>query len=377
MILFLLLGIFIVTWVWELYYRKNWSENLTVKLWFETDKVYAGSDTKLYEVIENRKRMPIPVLEVGFHTKKELDFADTENTNVSDFIYKRDVFSVLGKQKITREIPVKCKKRGKYQVSDADITSYGLLYGRHYSQSIETVAGIYVYPRNTEVSDVMTLCERMLGNLQCAKRLYEDPFSFRTIRNYTTDDPMKTVNWKASAKTGSLMVNTFDSVMSQKAMIFLDVEDSGIMKFEDLVEESISIAATVIRKLSRQSTDVGFVYNGEKGKKTVIVPTNKKGELAKVEKSLAEYDKVYNEHPEKFENIITSVFDEISLSDDTLLVFITKNFNDGILEAIKKKAKDYQSLVVVPIFRGDKEIEGVKLKSTDNIKIFIKEVGRT
>jgi uncharacterized protein (DUF58 family) len=377
MILFLLFGIFVVSWVWELYYRKNWSENLTVKLWFETDKVYAGSDTKLYEVIENRKRMPIPVLEVGFHTKKELDFADTENTNVSDFIYKRDVFSVLGKQKITREIPVKCKKRGKYQVSDADITSYGLLYGRHYSQSIETVAGIYVYPRNTDVSDVMTLCERMLGNLQCAKRLYEDPFSFRTIRNYTTDDPMKTVNWKASAKTGSLMVNTFDSVMSQKAMIFLDVEDSGIMKFEDLVEESISIAATVIRKLSRQSTDVGFVYNGEKDKKTVIVPTNKKGELAKVEKSLAEYDKVDNEHPEKFENIITSVFDEISLSDDTLLVFITKNFNDGILEAIKKKAKDYQSLVVVPIFRGDKEIDGVKLKSTDNIKVFIKEVGRT
>jgi uncharacterized protein (DUF58 family) len=377
MILFLLFGIFVVSWVWELYYRKNWSENLTVKLWFETDKVYAGNDTKLYEVIENRKRMPIPVLEVGFHTKKELDFADTENTNVSDFIYKRDVFSVLGKQKITREIPVKCKKRGKYQVSDADITSYGLLYGRHYSQSIETVAGIYVYPRNTDVSDVMTLCERMLGNLQCAKRLYEDPFSFRTIRNYTTDDPMKTVNWKASAKTGSLMVNTFDSVMSQKAMIFLDVEDSGIMKFEDLVEESISIAATVIRKLSRQSTDVGFVYNGEKDKKTVIAPTNKKGELAKVEKSLAEYDKVDNEHPEKFENIITSVFDEISISDDTLLVFITKNFNDGILEAIKKKAKDYQSLVVVPIFRGDKEIEGVKLKSTDNIKVFIKEVGRT
>lgn len=377
MILFLLFGIFVVSWVWELYYRKNWSENLTVKLWFETDKVYAGNDTKLYEVIENRKRMPIPVLEVGFHTKKELDFADTENTNVSDFIYKRDVFSVLGKQKITREIPVKCKKRGKYQVSDADITSYGLLYGRHYSQSIETVAGIYVYPRNTDVSDVMTLCERMLGNLQCAKRLYEDPFSFRTIRNYTTDDPMKTVNWKASAKTGSLMVNTFDSVMSQKAMIFLDVEDSGIMKFEDLVEESISIAATVIRKLSRQSTDVGFVYNGEKDKKTVIAPTNKKGELAKVEKSLAEYDKVDNEHPEKFENIITSVFDEISISDDTLLVFITKNFNGGILEAIKKKAKDYQSLVVVPIFRGDKEIEGIKQKSTDNIKVFIKEVGRT
>jgi uncharacterized protein (DUF58 family) len=377
MILFLLLGIFIIACIWELYYRKNWSENLVVKLWFETDKVYAGDDTKLFEVIENRKRMPIPVLEVGFHTKKELDFVDTENTNVSDFIYKRDVFSVLGKQKITREIPVKCRKRGKYQVSDADITSYNLLYGRHYSQSLETSAEIYVYPKNTDVSDVMTICERMLGNLQCAKRLYEDPFSFRTIRNYTTDDPMKTVNWKASAKTGLLMVNTFDSAMSQKAMIFLDIEDSGIMKFEDLVEESISIAATVIRKLSRQSTEVGFIYNGENDIKTMLLPTNKKGELAKVEKSLAEYDKRNSEQPKKMESIIKYVFDKTSLSEDTLLVFVTKNFNENIFEAIKEKAKDYQSLVVVPMFRGDNENAAGKLKSTDNVKIFIKEVGRT
>jgi uncharacterized protein (DUF58 family) len=376
MILFLILGIIVVVGIWELYYRRNWSENLVVKLWFETDRVYAGNETKLYEVIENRKRMPIPVLEVGFHTRKEMDFTDTENTNVSDYIYKRDVFSVLGKQKITREIPVKCTKRGRYQLSDADITSYNLLYKRHYSQSIETQAQIYVYPKNTDVSDVMTLCERMLGNLQCAKRLYEDPFSFRTIRNYTTDDPIKTINWKASAKTGSLMVNTFDSVQSQKAMIFLDVEDGGILKQEDLVEESISIAATIIRKLSRQSTEVGFIYNGENDNKALLLPTNKKGQLAGVEKTLAEYDKKNNENPDNLEGIIGYVFDKAVLSDDTLLIFVTKNLDEKIHEAIKAKAKDYQSLVIVPSYRGE-AIAAQDLRSTDNIKIFIKEVGRT
>jgi uncharacterized protein (DUF58 family) len=376
MIIFLLLGIFIVAGIWEFYYRRNWSDKLTVKLWFETDKVYAGNDTKLYEVIENRKRMPIPVLEVGFHTRKELDFADTENTNVSDFIYKRDVFSVLGRQKITREIPVRCTKRGKYHISDADIASYSLRYSKRYSQSIETSAEIYVYPKNTDVSDVMTLCERMLGALQCAKRLYEDPFSFRTIRAYTTDDPMKTVNWKASAKTGSLMVNTFDSVQSQKAMLFLDIEDGGILKQEDLVEESISIAATIIRKLSRQSTEVGFIYNGEKDNMTLLMPTNKKGQLATVEKALAEYDKRNNEHPDKLETLVKYVFDMQKISDDTLMIFITKNFNEKIFQTIKEKAKDYQSLVIVPAYRGETGVID-EIKSTENVRIYIKEVGRT
>jgi uncharacterized protein (DUF58 family) len=187
---------------------------------------------------------------------------------------------------------------------------------------------------------------------------------------------MKTINWKASAKTGSLMVNTFDSVQSQKAMIFLDVEDGGILKQEDLVEESISIAATIIRKLSRQSTEVGFIYNGENDNKTLLLPTNKKGQLAGVEKSLAEYDKKNNENPDKLEVMIGYVFDKSVLSDDTLLIFVTKNLDEKIFEAIKEKTKDYQSLVIVPSYRGE-TIAAQDLRSTDNIKIFIKEVGRT
>ena len=98
MFLLLLLGIFAVWVLWEFYYHRVWRKAVDVRLWFDTDALYAGGQTKLYEVIENRKRMPLPVLEVSFHTKKELDFADTENTSVSDYIYKRDVFSVLGMQ---------------------------------------------------------------------------------------------------------------------------------------------------------------------------------------------------------------------------------------------------------------------------------------
>ena len=78
MIILLLLGMLFVSTLWELYYKYQWAKDVTVKLWFEADAVYAGQETKLYEVIENRKRMPVPVLEVGFHTRRELDFADVE-----------------------------------------------------------------------------------------------------------------------------------------------------------------------------------------------------------------------------------------------------------------------------------------------------------
>lgn len=380
MILLLLVGIFVVSALWEAHYKYRWADNVAVKLWFEQDAVYAGQETKLYEVIENKKAMAIPVLEVGFHTKKELDFADTENTSISDYIYKRDIFSVLGRQKITREIPVKCTKRGQYKVSDADITTYTLLYRRHYTKGIETSAGLYVYPKMTDVSEIMTVCERMLGTLQCAKRLYEDPFAFRTIRSYTTDDPMKTINWKASAKTGVLMVNTFDSMQSQKAMIFLDVEDTGILKYEDLVEESIAIAATMIRKLLRQNTEVGFAYNGknEKEADTVLRPTNRKSALIGLERTLAQYRQ--ENGVGNFGQLLCDFFAdshlEKPLSEDTLLIIITKNLSRQLIAQIKECAGAYQTLLVAPVYRGDKKFADYSINKVENIRVLIKEVER-
>ena len=377
MIIILLLGILAVSALWEICYKHRWSKEITVKLWFETDAVYAGQQTRLYEVIENRKAMPVPVLEVGFHTRKELVFVDVDNTNVSDYCYKRDVFSVLGRQKITRELPVRCTKRGKYIASDADIMTHTLLFRRRYSKGIGTEAVLYVYPKMTQVSEIMTVCESMLGTLQCAKRLYEDPFAFRSIRDYTMDDPMKSINWKASARTGALMVNTFDSVRSQKAMTFLDVEDRGILRYEDLVEESIALAATLMRRLLRQHIEVGFVYNGDS--RQVFLPENNKRNLIIFERMLAEYDK--EQDTESFARLLQRLFaDDFAkkpLSPDTLCLFITKNLNEPLFEQIRASAGEHQTLIVAPVYRGEKAAwSSAAVKSRENIQILVKEVGR-
>lgn len=373
MILYFLLAVGLVTTLWNLYYKHFWAKNITVLLRFETDALYAGEETKLYEVIENRGAMPVPVLEVGFHTRKELDFAGADNTNVSDYIYKRDIFAVLGRQKITREIPLKCTRRGHYEIREAELATHSLLYRKRLGKELESNAAIYVYPRMANVSDIMPLCERMLGTLQCAKRLFEDPFAFRTIRDYTTDDPMKAINWKASAKTGTLMVNTFDSALSQKAMLFLDVEDSGILKYQDLVEESISIAASLARRLLRRGIEVGFCFNGSTaaGQESGFAPTNKKEMLIRMERMLAEYQTVNGAHP------FGAELNKYSVPADTLLIFITKNLSLALFDAIKRRAGESQTILVCPVYRGEAlQGEFSHIKSSKNVRILVREVDR-
>lgn len=376
MIVFFLLGVLIVGVLWTLYYKWQWAEDVVVKLWFASAYIYAGQETKFYEVIENRKAVPVPVMEVRFRTKKELDFSNADNTVVSDYIYKRDIFAILGRQKITREILVKCTKRGRYTISDAEISTHSLLYGKRYSKGIETSAEIYVYPRMTDVSEIMTVCEQLLGTLQCAKRLYEDPFAFRTIRSYTTDDPMKSINWKASAKTGSLMVNTYDSVQSRKAMIFLDVEDRGIVKREELIEESIAMAATLVRKLLRQNIEVGFAYNGDG---QIMMPTNRKSALTGLERMLAEYDPEMGnqDFAQMLRELFAVALSKKPFSPDTLLIFITKNLNQQLMDCIRDCVGEYQTLVVVPVYRSERSVQNERLnaiKSKDNVQLLVKEV---
>lgn len=97
-----------------------------------------------------------------------------------------------------------------------------------------------------------------------AKRhMLEDPFEYRGIREYAPYDEMKTINWKATARTGDLMVNIRNYTSLRAVRIFLNLADTGILKNEQLVELCISIAARFAGELLEQGIRVAVYANGE------------------------------------------------------------------------------------------------------------------
>lgn len=340
MISVFLVGILAVFLGWTFYYRRHWNAGLSAELSFGQDFLYAGEQTFLMEKIENAKRMPVPVLEAAFQIKKEIQFLDLENTAVSDFTYKRDVFSVLGNQRITRKLPIECKKRGYYQIEKVDFTTYSLFHTWLYTTEQPEKKSLYVYAKRTDVSELVFSCEKILGARQCARRLYEDPFAFRGIREYTITDPMKTMNWKASAKAGELMVNTFDSTLTERVMIYLNVADEGIIKHENLIDEGISVAASLAQKLIGKGMEVGIALNAA-GEKFCISPAGGRGHLTSIERMLAEFgakDKVV-----PFSDILAEK------QEDTMPVFISRN-TDGAGRAIAEfVGKEQEGIWVVPV----------------------------
>lgn len=264
MLILLLSGVFFAWFLQHIIYKKWWNKKVDVKLSFEDSYAYEEDISHLRQEITNAKSLPLPALEVRFATNRNLEMQGEarENTSVSDLSYQREVFSLWGKQKVIRKIPFICGKRGVYEIKRSEIVGYNLLYTFSYYTECEQDTKIYVYPKRIDVRKIQLICRAISGAVLAKNRLYPDPFEFSGIREYQRTDPMNFINWKASAKTGVLMVNQQDSTTNMQVTIILDVEDTNILKYEELVEESIRITASLATVLINKGMEFDILSNG-------------------------------------------------------------------------------------------------------------------
>jgi uncharacterized protein (DUF58 family) len=85
------------------------------------------------------------------------------------------------------------------------------------------------------------------------------------VRDYHPEDPFRTINWKATARTGGLKVNVNDPVVSTVVMIVLNL-DTFTHYWEGLAieqtERAIETAASIARWAIEQQVSVGVSTNG-------------------------------------------------------------------------------------------------------------------
>lgn len=361
MIIILLISIVVCMAAWQIGYFLLWKKEFFVTLSFGQPYVYAGEDAELIEVVENHKKLPVSPVEIGFRMRKGILFKDMENASVSDFVYKRDIFSLLGNQRIIRKLNVQCQKRGRYEIKEVSISTFSLLHERKYSMEQQTDTRLYVYAKRTDVSAILRAMENLLGEKESKRKYLEDPFLFASIRKYTIQDPMKNINWKASAKTGELMVNTYASLENERMMLYLDVEDRGILKKEHLIEDSISVAASLFQKLLAKGIEVGICMNLKAGNRENENRESKKQEQTsffafqpsrKRETRILLEQKLAEEWEEKevlpFEKLMECSF------GDAIPVIISKNFSEKKKQQIEEFiGSGTKGIWVIPYEKGE------------------------
>lgn len=91
---------------------------------------------------------------------------------------------------------------------------------------------------------------------------------FRDIREYVTGDDIRTVNWKASARTGHIMVNEYEDERSQHVINVIDCGTAMQRTFNSLSLQDHAVNASLLvsySALERESDCVGVCSYGPKG----------------------------------------------------------------------------------------------------------------
>lgn len=253
-------------------YRRLWDRNLNVEILFDDDYIENGQKSVVNEIINNAKFLPLPVFHVKFSAPKSFKFNEFENAVITDRYYRNDAFSVMGNQKVTRKLEFVAEKRGLYGIDDVRVISRDFFMTGSFAKSIENNAKLYVFPRKIYDMKLEIMFNTMLGEIETRNAMLEDPYTFRGIRDYDSSDNMGKINWKATARTGSLKVNLYNHTSEQKVKLILNMDTNYMVRSEYIQEIGIELVSSAAQyflghRISVMSESNGLdVITGECGR---------------------------------------------------------------------------------------------------------------
>jgi uncharacterized protein (DUF58 family) len=185
-------------------------------------------------------------------------------------------FRTLWKGRRPVKIPVicriRCSKRGNYVIPPLEWSSRHPLYLSENSGSGGETPEISVWPHLLRHRQVRSLKDLALSPFPLAdvSKIGVAGTDFREIRSYVSGDPVKTINWKATAHRANPdsiwpLVNEYEREGRKSVLIFLDTsEDVEIgSNIENVLEYSIEAASNLLYYFIDRGYRVGVAVSGE------------------------------------------------------------------------------------------------------------------
>ncbi len=288
------------------------------------------------------------------------------------FQFQQRNFSIKGqlgkREEKTFAYSLRPVERGEYHFGRLHLyvrSAFGLVT-RRYTETAEKTVKVYpsfVQLRNYELFSIKHKLSEMGVH---RKRVLGHSMEFDHIKEYTRGDDVRTLNWKATARRGTLMVNNFTEERSQQVYCVIDKGRNMKMPFDGLTLLDYAVnASLVFSNVALGKGDKAGLVTFT-GKQTEVLPaSSKKVQLNKILEQLYAQTTAWTESD--IERL--GVHLRASLSQRSLLILFT-NFESLTslhlqLPYLRQLAK-YHLLLVVCFENteikklNEKQVEGVE-----------------
>lgn len=167
---------------------------------------------------------------------------------------------------LSADLRLNFERRGRYQQESFGISTRFPFAFLTKTRRVPLNREIVVYPRVAPPDELFEVLPLITGEFETFARgrgsdLYR-------IREYTQEDPVRHVDWKATAKSGSLKVREFTREDERKLRIVFDNPEEGSVSSR-AYENAVSLAASLAWHFANQNTDLSFVAQDHRQSKDV------------------------------------------------------------------------------------------------------------
>ena len=266
-------------------------------------------------------------------------------------------------------------KRGEYEFGAMNVlttSTIGFVSRRFTFDQHQTIA---VYPSYMQMRkyELLAISDRLMElGIKKVRRIGHS-MEFEQIKEYVAGDDIRTINWKATARKNSLMVNHYQDEKSQNVYSVIDKGRVMRMPFEgmSLLDYAINASLVISNIAIRKSDKAGLItfYN----KIGSILPASKMGsQMQQIQEVL--YNQKTNYKESDFDLLYATL--KRKLNQRSLILLYT-NFETiaGLKRQLPYLQRIAKSHVLVVIFFENTELREVLEKNaTSTEDIYLKTI---
>ena len=242
----------------QVVYRRTLSER----------RVFVGETVEATLILENRKMLPVPWMEVRETLPRgmpALRVRTSPGAAIGSQVLERA--TALGsRDHLEWPITLQAVHRGYFRVGPTRLKS-GDIFGffEREEEAGRPVDSIVVYPLTYPLPDLGLDSARPFGEHRGGNRIHEDPSRVIGVRDYQPGDPMKRIDWYATARVGRLQSRLLEPSREQSVIIALNIptfEQTWQGSDPVLLERGVAVAASIARWAADTGSALGLVANG-------------------------------------------------------------------------------------------------------------------
>ena len=251
-------------WTWTRYALNRLESQVEIS----QTHAFVGETLGLTLKLENLKIIPLTALQVRINLPEILEpstqpFSKLHESAPNEGVVVRST-SMRWYERLTWTFDIPLLTRGHFQLARIDLKSGDLFGVYRRERTDEAEHTLWVYPEVIALDRLGLPQLRPQGERRGGQRLFEDPTRLQTIRDYRPGDPMKKVDWKATARRQELQSRVYDPSSDLVAIVALNVSTlphawQGF--FGDIFERAVSVAASMANDFAQDRVPVGLLAN--------------------------------------------------------------------------------------------------------------------